>query len=281
MLDIRYTSAEELLRNHLLASSDFDLLSFIPSNLSAEENRKAQDVLGDYCQLSTDHIGAFCDLRDEKEKVNKEISAAEKKLKPGCITNILLLLASYLIAGFVSAMVTIVLFLVFSPATSSGEVFFGLTVVLLFILAWIFFAIKLRKWISSKEEQKRLAQLKQKLASIQAQMETTRKNLAYAADVSEEDIYNDICEELINFSETVSLLEKQAVILNDSTLSPSASLLAMEQLYATLRQEKHNKAMEAAAYNSAERIAAEMAEQETANRILDAFLTGYLSSRNK
>lgn len=278
MPDIKYVSPEELLKTHLLASSDFDLISFVPSTLSAEENRNAQEVLGRYCELTTDAIDTFWKSYEKKQKVEEEIATLEKSLKPGCVTSILIFLAGYLIAAFVVAIMAGMLSVI---PKSSENPFVNFILVLGFIIALIVSYIKLRKAIINKKDQGKRASLKRELSSTQAQLSAARKKLAYDENISEDVIYNELQNEIINFSDVVSLLEKQAVILNDTTLSPSARLLAMEQLYSNLRQEKHNKAMEAAAYNSAERLATEMAEQENANRILSAFLTGYLSTRDK
>lgn len=275
MPDIKDISPKELLQTHLLSSPDFDLMSFIPTTLSKEENNQAIDKIIEYCQLITDKAKDFLDLYDEKKKVNEEIKTTEAKMRPGCFTKIGLIIVALLITSAVLSMV-----LALSVGSSQGDRFAGLFFLLFFPL-WGVSYFKLKKLMINQKDKKHLAALQKRSEELSGQLTEAKKLLGYEVEADEESVYNGVIEESLNLSEITTLLEKRDIILKDTTLSPSAVLLAIEQLYATIRQEKHNKAMEEAAYNSAERIAAEMAEQENANRILSAFLTGYLSTRDK
>ena len=275
MPDIKDISPKELLQTHLLSSPDFDLMSFIPTTLSKEENNQAIDKIIEYCQLITDKAKDFLDLYDEKKKVNEDIKTTEAKMRPGCFTKIGLIIVALLITSAVLSMV-----LALSVGSSQGDRFAGLFFLLFFPL-WGVSYFKLKKLMINQKDKKHLAALQKRSEELSGQLTEAKKLLGYEVEADEESVYNGVIEESLNLSEITTLLEKRDIILKDTTLSPSAVLLAIEQLYATIRQEKHNKAMEEAAYNSAERIAAEMAEQENANRILSAFLTGYLSTRDK
>ena len=283
MPNIENVTVNEL--GQYLCAADFDLMDFVPSNLSAEENQKAIETISEYGNLYMESIGNFLDLYDEKKKLQEQIATTKKKVTPGCLTNLLILIASYFLGTFsVGILFTIVLLGIYfvSPTFMDNEknsLFVSLPAIVLTIGSWIFFAIKLKKWIINKKELANLASLKQHFDSVQMQMEETLRNLGYPAQANEDQVCDQICQIVDSFSKVSDLLQKRSVIHNDTTLSPSAGLLAIEKLYDVLRQEKHNKAMEQATLNAADRLAAEIAKQEETNRMINAFLAGLSNGR--
>ena len=285
MPSIRSMTTKELSQS--LSATDFDLMDFVPSNLSAEDNQKAIEKMTEYGELYMESIETFLDLYDEKRKLNEQIAITEKKVTPGCLMNLLVLFGSYLLGTFSAAMIVmipLVALALISPSFMDNDKnipFVMIPIIVLNIACWIFFAIKLRKWLKNKQELAKLDSLKQNLASIQLQMDETKRNLDYPAEANEEQVSDEICQIVDNFCKTWDLLKKREVIHNDTTLSSSACLLAIEKLYDVLRQEKHNKAMEQATYAAADRLAEEVARQEETNRMVNAFLAGLSNSRNR
>lgn len=83
MSNIANVTVNEL--GQYLCAADFDLMDFVPSKLSAEENQKAIETMSEYGNLYMESIGNFLDLYDEKKKLQEQIAITEKKVTPGCL----------------------------------------------------------------------------------------------------------------------------------------------------------------------------------------------------
>ena len=269
---------------HALAAADFDLIDFVPSNLSAEENQAALGLMWEYSEKFMGEMSTFFDLCKEKKKLLEQIAVLEKKVTPGCLITIVSCVISYFLGALAAAIILLIVAGITALVSKLPEegplanALFGGAIISA-IGFWIFFTIKLRKCLIKKEDVEKLSSLKQHLSEIQTQLDETIKRLNYPSQSSEDEITNEICLSVEHFSKTMDLLKKRDIIHKDTILSPSACLLAIEQLYNVLRQEKHNQAMEQATYNAADRVASEVARQEETNRMLNAFLAGFLNGR--
>ena len=103
MANISNITTKELTR--FLAASDFELMEFVPNNLSAEENDQALNTMSEYSNLYMQSIGDFLDLYKDKRATQEQIDITTKKVTPGCITNILVLFGSFLIGALANAII--------------------------------------------------------------------------------------------------------------------------------------------------------------------------------
>lgn len=264
MSTIRNISIQDL--SEALAAEDFDLLSFVPSNLSEIENQKAMEVMAEYAGKIIPEMSVFLDLYEKKKKTQQQIDELKEKVKLGC--------GGWVGLYFCLAFLLMILLAMIAPL--KFEKIFWIC-----LIAPFFLVKKAGLLFTDKRKLEKLESLKQHFASIQRQIKETIKKMGYVATAEENSILSDIHFSYEHFSEVVSLLEKRAVILNDKSLTPTACLLAIEQLNNAIRQDKHNKEMQKATYGAAERIANEVARQEETNRMVNAFLAGFTHSRNK
>lgn len=265
-----------------LSSENFDLIDFIPSNLSLEENEQARSMISEFSKSFTGHMRSFLDLYGDKKDIQDQITTLQNKIKPGCFTYILSIFAAYILSGIAIMPIMLIAF-GFESKYPSLTNFLFIVGMILFVVFWVLFTKKVAKSTIKKKDLANLASMQERFASLQSQVAEVIKNLGYTPEANEDGIFNDICVTSENFSKVIDLLEKRDIILRDQSLSPSACLLAIEQLYNVLRQEKHNKEMQEAtlkaASNAADRIASEVARQEETNRMVSAFLAGFLKNR--
>lgn len=271
MAQINNVQAEDLMKEHYFDSPDFDLLEFVPSSLSVQENEEAINTMSEFLDLFAEKLNKAFDLCTQYFKLQADIKALKEKLQWGCWGSTVIYVISFALCAVVFG-----LLMSANPVEEGSPV--GIVTILSLLVA-VFVSKWLKKLMINQEEAKKLNSLSKTFSELPEQINQSKRELYYSQEETIDAFYAGVSSVFQNLSATLDLLKKRNVVLKDTTLSPSACLLALEQLYSALRQEKHNKAMVKATYEASERMANEIQTQSEANRMVAAFLTG-LSHRD-